>query len=82
MFEEFLNLKDILQDSNLYGIVGEKDNFYLNFVNMKSEGCRILRFGRTDYHVSINSEQRERIYASFINYTEVKKLYKFAVTAK
>ena len=49
---------------------------------MKSEGCRIMRFGRTDYHVSINSEQRERIYARFISYTEHHFLYKYAITRK
>lgn len=41
-----------------------------------------MRFGRTDYHVSINSEQRERIYARFISYTEHHSLYKFAITRK
>jgi hypothetical protein len=46
---------------------------------MKSEGCRILRYGRTDYHVSINSEQRERIYARFIGYCEENHLYKYGI---
>ena len=42
----------------------------------------MYRLGRTDYHVSINSEQREKIYAKFIAYTDRHALYQYAITRK